>query len=161
AQAARRILTALVNEAEEAARLEGQDVAEENARRATDVAEAFEAFARQVDELARTDRAAPDYQSKLKATFDDFLRGRLLGAIDKALEGERGDAKRIVAEYRERATTWTRGVSLLILVLIGLMAIPLYLRIDRGVRRLTDGARQIAAGDYAVRVGVRGMFRPI
>ena len=160
-QAARRILAALAKAAEESARTEGQDAAAKNARQVAEVADAFEAFVRRIDELARMDRAAPDYQAKVVATFDDFLRQKLLGAINKALEAERENAHRTVAEYRADASQWTRGMSLLIFVLIGLMAIPLFLRIDRGIRRLAEGASKIAAGDYSTRVEVRGMFRPI
>jgi len=157
AQAARGILAALAKKND----AEGEAEAEADLRTAAEVADAFEAFARRVDELARADRAEPDYKDKVKEAFQELLRHRLLPLIDKALEGGRVDAKRNVAEYRADATQWTWGVSLLIFVLIGLMAIPLFLLIDRGIRRLAGGASKIAAGDYNTRVEVRGMFRPI
>lgn len=160
AREARRILTALSTKRENVAAAEGEAEADADAREAAEVAETFEVFVRRVDELVRMDRTAPDFQDRARALFEELLRQRLLRVIDRALEGEQEDAKRNVIEYRRTTSTWAWGVTI-ILILVGLMAVPLYLRIDVGIRRLAEGARRIAAGDYTARVAVRGMFRPI
>jgi methyl-accepting chemotaxis protein len=160
ALAVRRILAELASRRERLTVTEREEEVESDARETAEVSEAFEAFARRIEELVRLDRKNPDLRDLLKAAFDEILWGRLLRAIDKALDGERDDAKRNVIEYRDASTRWTWSVSI-ILILIGGMAIPLYLRIDAGVRRLAAGARRVAAGDYTARVAVRGMFRPI
>ena len=160
ALAVRRILTELASRRERVAAAEGEEEAAADARDAAEVSAAFEAFARRIEELVRGDRRAPDLRNLLKDAFEDALWGRLLLAIDKCLDGEREDAKRNVVEYRDASVRWTWSVSI-ILILIGGMAIPLYLRVDAGVRRLAEGARRVAAGDYTSRVAVRGMFRPI
>ena len=159
-QAARRILAELSMKQTDEIRVEGAEEVDADTREAAAVAEVFEAFVRRIDELTRMDRGAPDYKDRVRATFDEILRRQLLSAIDKAQAGEREDATRNVIEYREAVTTWTWGVAL-ILILTGALSVPLYLRIDRGIRRLAEGARRIAAGDYTARVAVRGMFRPI
>ena len=160
AQAARRILTELSARIEDVALTEGEDEALADARETAEVAENFEEFVQKVRDLARMDRNAPAFADQVRATFDELLRRKIFRAIDKALAGEQQDAKRNVVEYREATTMWTWGVSI-VLMLIGAMVIPLYLRIDRGVLRLAEGARKIAGGDYHARVAVRGMFRPI
>jgi methyl-accepting chemotaxis protein len=159
-QAARRLLAALSAKEEGEIRAEGEEEVEADTREAAAVAEFFEAFVRRVNELTRMDPQAPDFKERVRVAFDDILRRQLLTAIDRAVAGERVDAARDVAEYRESVTTWTWGVAI-ILILIGALSIPLYVRMDRGVRRLAEGARRIAASDYTARVAVRGMFRPI
>ncbi|HWU86486.1 MAG TPA: methyl-accepting chemotaxis protein [Kofleriaceae bacterium] len=161
AQAARKVLRDIVQKTEDAVRTQGDEQAKQEAREAAEIAEAFHAFVQQVDELARIGRDAPGFQAKLNATFDEILRGKLLKAMDKAMETEWEDEDRKVVDYRDTATKLTWGVSILLIILIGLIVTPLYLRLERGVRRLIEGARKVAAGDYAARVEVRGMFRQI
>lgn len=160
-RAARRILAPLTAKSDAIIRAEGAEEAREDAAEASAVADALEAFVRQVDELGKLDRTVPGFAEKLRTTFEEFLRQKLIRIIDAALAGERADVQRNVEEYRAGATRWTWGVSLLLLVLIGIIVTPLYLRLDRGIRRLADGARQVAAGDYSTRVASRGIFRPI
>jgi methyl-accepting chemotaxis protein len=160
-RSAREILATLAREAERLRHLEAEAEAKEDAEEARGVAEAFEAFVRRIDELGRMARGAPDFEDKLRAAFDEHLRQRLLAVIDRALSAERADVAKNVAEYRETATRWTWVISILIVFLIAALVTPLYLRLDRGVRRLAEGARLVAAGDYTARVGVRGIFGPI
>src|SRR6185436_12181754 len=160
AQAARRIFTSLAAKRDEVLRAEGEEEAAADARDAAEVADAFEDLVHRIDDLARMDRGSPELRSGIKAAFDEVLRQRVLRAIDKALVGEREDAQRNVAAFRDGTTLWSVGVAA-ILILIGLTVIPIYLRIDRGIRRLAEGARRIAAGEYATRVEVPGMFRSI
>ncbi|HWO23704.1 MAG TPA: methyl-accepting chemotaxis protein [Kofleriaceae bacterium] len=159
-RAARRILTELGVKHELELMTEGEDEVSADTREAAAVAELFETFVQRIDELARLDRAAPEYKEQVHVVFDQILRQKLLPAIDRAQDGERVDADRNVTEYRGDVTTWTWGVAV-ILILIGALSVPLYVRMDRGVRRLAEGARRIAAGDYTARVAERGMFRPI
>ena len=160
AQAARRILAELARRRAVVVRSEGEAEASADTRESAEVGEAFEAFVRRIDELTRLDPATPDLHKQVRAAFDELLQQRVLRAIDRAIEGERKDAERDVAEYRTAASRWAWGASI-ILILLGASGIPTYLRLDAGVRRLAGGARQIAAGDYTARVDVRGMFRPI
>lgn len=160
AQAARKILAVLSAKEVHEIRTEGEAEVASDTREAAAVAELFESFVRRIEELTRQDRGAPDFRDQVRTAFTNLLMRQLLPAIDTALAGEHEDAARNVIEYRAATATWTWGVSL-ILILIGALSVPLYVRMDRGVRRLADGARRIAAGDYTVRVAVRGMFRPI
>lgn len=160
ARAARRLLAELAAKHAHEIRTEGEEEVTADTREAAGVAELFETFVRRIDELTGLDRAAPDYRERIRAVFDEVLRRKLLPAIDAAQDGERLDAERDVLDYRGDVTTWTWGVAI-ILIGIGALSIPLYVRMDRGVRRLAEGARRVAAGDYTARVAVRGMFRPI
>jgi methyl-accepting chemotaxis protein len=161
ARAARKVLGELRTKAEAVVRAEGDDETQEEAAAAAALAEAFEVFVLRLDELIRLDRGAPDFQARFAAAFDELLRGQLLAAIDQALAGEREDVERTVAEYRAVADRWSWGISILIVLLIGVIVTPLYLRLDKGVRRLAEGARRVAGGDYTTRVAVRGMFSSI
>ncbi len=69
----RRILTQLASRREWVVKTEGEEEADADARDAAEVSEAFEAFARRMDELIRIDRKTPDLQELLKAAFGDLL----------------------------------------------------------------------------------------
>jgi methyl-accepting chemotaxis protein len=160
AQAARRVLGEISKHGARRRLDEDEDEVVADAREAAAVAEAFEAFVRRMDELARMDRTAPDFRTLFRAAYYDLLRQRVMRGIEHAVDGEHKDAERNVREYRVDTTRWTWGVAIL-LIFIGALSVPVYARINGNVRRLVAGARRIAAGDYMARVVVRGMFRPI